>query len=165
VRLARAEGVKACSSSGGGWNGPACAAPKTSSSRRGSAHLLPRLLLVADPGAVQARAYTAAVLRVIAARRELPDDDSPSYDRVMKGRKVRLEINVDPHLSAYAEHLVATGKAPSLSAVVNDALSEKARRDRQALDRLKETAAQADSAKVNRMLAHVDAQAAALHKR
>jgi len=62
----------------------------------------------------------------------------------MNERKARLEITVDPHLSAYAEHLVATGKAPSLSAVVNDALSEKERRDRQALDRLKETAAQAD---------------------
>ena len=68
----------------------------------------------------------------------------PTYEPVMNERKARLEITVDPHLSAYAEHLVATGKAPSLSAVVNDALSEKERRDRQALDRLKETAAQAD---------------------
>jgi len=80
----------------------------------------------------------------------------------MSDRKARLEITVDPRLSAYAEHLVETGKAPSLSAVVNDALSEKERRDRQALDRLKETAAQADPAKVARMLKHVDAQAAAL---
>lgn len=83
----------------------------------------------------------------------------------MDERKARLEITVDPRLSAYAEHLVETGKAPSLSAVINDALSEKERRDRHALDRLKETAAQADPAKVNRMLAHVDAQAAALRKR
>ena len=83
----------------------------------------------------------------------------------MSDRKARLEITVDPHLSAYAEHLVETGKAPSLSAVVNDALSEKERRDRQALDRLKETAARAEPAKVDRMLRHVDAQAAALPER
>lgn len=80
----------------------------------------------------------------------------------MSDRKARLEITVDSHLSAYAEHLVETGKAPSVSAVVNDALSEKERRDRQAVDRLRETAARADEAKVGRMLAHVDAQAAAI---
>lgn len=83
----------------------------------------------------------------------------------MSDRKARLTITVDPHLSAYAEHLVETGKAPSVSAVFNDAMSEKERRDRSALDRLKEVAAQADPAKVDRMLAHIDAQAAALHKK
>ena len=30
----------------------------------------------------------------------------------MSDRKARLTITVDPHLSAYAEHLVKTGKAP-----------------------------------------------------
>jgi Arc/MetJ-type ribon-helix-helix transcriptional regulator len=80
----------------------------------------------------------------------------------MSERKVRLTITVDPHLSAYAEQLVDAGKAPSVSAVFNDALSEKERRDRQALARLRETAARADEAKVARMLAHVDAQAAKL---
>jgi hypothetical protein len=83
----------------------------------------------------------------------------------MSDRKARLTITVDPHLSAYAEQLVEAGKATSVSAVFNDALSEKARRDRAAVDRLKETAAQADPAKVDRMLAHIDAQAAALRKR
>jgi Arc/MetJ-type ribon-helix-helix transcriptional regulator len=83
----------------------------------------------------------------------------------MSDRKARLTITVDPHLSAYAEQLVEAGKAPSVSAVFNDALSEKARRDRAAVDRLKETAAQADPAKVDRMLAHIDAQAAALRKK
>jgi hypothetical protein len=34
----------------------------------------------------------------------------------MSDRKARLTITVDPHLSAYAEHLVETGKAPSVSA-------------------------------------------------
>jgi Arc/MetJ-type ribon-helix-helix transcriptional regulator len=88
-----------------------------------------------------------------------------SYDPGMSDRKARLTITVDPHLSAYAEQLVEAGKATSVSAVFNDALSEKARRDRAAVDRLKETAAQADPAKVDRMLAHIDAQAAALRKR
>lgn len=83
----------------------------------------------------------------------------------MSDRKARLTITVDPHLSAYAEHLVEAGKAPSVSAVFNDAMSEKERRDRQALDRLKEVAAQADPAKVDRMLAHIDAQAAALSEK
>ncbi len=55
-----------------------------------------------------------------------------------------------------------TGKASSVSAVFNDALSEKERRDRRAVDRLKEIAAQADPDKVARMLAHIDAQAARL---
>jgi Arc/MetJ-type ribon-helix-helix transcriptional regulator len=85
-----------------------------------------------------------------------------AYDPGMSDRKARLTVTVDPRLAAYAEQLVATGKAPSVSAVFNDALSEKAQRERRALDRLKETAAQADRAKVARMIAHIDAQAAAL---
>jgi Arc/MetJ-type ribon-helix-helix transcriptional regulator len=83
----------------------------------------------------------------------------------MSAGKARLTITVDPHLSAYAEHLVETGKAASVSAVFNDALSEKEQRDRQDVERLRKTAAQADHAKVARMLAHVDAQAAALRKK
>jgi Arc/MetJ-type ribon-helix-helix transcriptional regulator len=79
----------------------------------------------------------------------------------MSDRKTRLTITVDPHMSAYAEQLVAEGKAPSVSAVFNNALSEKARRDGLALDRLRETAERADPAKVARLLAHVAAQAAA----
>ena len=78
----------------------------------------------------------------------------------MGDRKTSLTVAVDPRLAAYAEQLVETGKAADVSAVVNDALSEKAGRD--ALDRLRETAAQADPARVDRMLAHIDAQAAAL---
>jgi Arc/MetJ-type ribon-helix-helix transcriptional regulator len=83
----------------------------------------------------------------------------------MSDRKARLTITVDPRLSAYAEQLVAEGRASSVSAVFNDALSEKARRDRRALDRLREIAAQADPATVSRMMAHIDAQAAALPQR
>ncbi len=80
----------------------------------------------------------------------------------MSDRKVRLTVTVDPRLAAYAEQLVESGKAPSVSAVFNDALSEKAQRDRRVLDRLRETAAQADPAKVARMMTHIDAQAAKL---
>lgn len=80
----------------------------------------------------------------------------------MSDRKARLTVTIDPHLAAYAEHLVETGKAPSVSAVVNRALEAEAQRNRDALNRLKEIAAQADPAKVARMMAHVDAQAAAL---
>jgi hypothetical protein len=92
------------------------------------------------------------------------DGREPTYDPKMSKRKARLEITVDPRLRAYAEHLVDIGKAPTISDVFSDALSEKERRDREALDRLKETAAGADEAKVARMLAHVEAQAAALRQ-
>lgn len=88
----------------------------------------------------------------------------PTYYPPMSAGRAHLTITVDPRLSAYAEHLVETGKAASVSAVFNDALSEKEQRDRQDVDRLKEIAAQADEAKVARMLAHVDAQAAEFRK-
>jgi Arc/MetJ-type ribon-helix-helix transcriptional regulator len=94
-----------------------------------------------------------------------PGEVPPQYDPGMSDRKARLTVTVDPHLAAYAEQLVEAGKAPSVSAVFNDALSEKAQHDRRALDRLRETAAQADPAKVARMMAHVDAQAAAIPER
>jgi Arc/MetJ-type ribon-helix-helix transcriptional regulator len=95
------------------------------------------------------------------ARRPLGGAPS-AYDSGMSDRKTRLTVTVDPHLAAYAEQLVEAGKAPSVSAVFNDALSEKERRDRRAVDRLKEIAAQADPDKVARMLAHIDAQASRL---
>jgi hypothetical protein len=69
----------------------------------------------------------------------------PPYDPVVSDRKTSLTVAVDPSLVAYAEQLVEAGKA-----------------DRDAVDRLRETAAKADPAKVARMMAHVDAQAAAL---
>lgn len=86
-----------------------------------------------------------------------------TYDPGMGDRKTSLTVTVDPRLAAYAEQLVEAGKASDVSAVVNDALSEKAGRD--AVDRLMETAAQADPAKVSRMLEHIDTQAAALPER
>jgi hypothetical protein len=83
----------------------------------------------------------------------------------MSDRKARLTITVDPHLSAYAEHLVETGKAPSVSAVFNDAMEARIQRERRQRRLWKEAAERADPAKVARMMAHVDAQAAALPKR
>jgi DNA-binding transcriptional regulator YdaS (Cro superfamily) len=58
--------------------------------------------------------------------------------------------------------LVEAGKAPSVSAVVNDALSERVERGRRIARRWRELTAQADVVQVERMIAHVEAQAAQL---
>jgi Arc/MetJ-type ribon-helix-helix transcriptional regulator len=76
----------------------------------------------------------------------------------MSDRKTRLTVTIDPHLAAYAEHLVEVGKASSVSAVVNDALAKRVERDRRIARRWKEITAQADMAQVGRMIAHVQAQ-------
>jgi Arc/MetJ-type ribon-helix-helix transcriptional regulator len=68
----------------------------------------------------------------------------------------------DPHLAAYAEQLVESGKAPSVSAVVSDALEANRLRDQRARRLWKEAAEHADPEMVARMRAHVDAQLAAL---
>ena len=80
----------------------------------------------------------------------------------MRDRKTRVTVMIDPHLAAYAGHLAATGRAPSVSAVVNSALARRLERDRRIARRWKEAAARADTAKVARMMAHADAQAAQL---
>jgi Arc/MetJ-type ribon-helix-helix transcriptional regulator len=80
----------------------------------------------------------------------------------MSERKTRVTVTIDPHLAAYAEKLVEAGKADSVSAVLNDALAESAARDRRAMRLFKEAAERADPQKVARMIAHVEAQAAAL---
>jgi Arc/MetJ-type ribon-helix-helix transcriptional regulator len=80
----------------------------------------------------------------------------------MSVKKTRVTVTIDPHLAAYAEHSVEVGKAPSLSAVVNDALTERIERDRRIAWRWKEITAQADLAQVERMIAHAEAQAAEL---
>jgi Arc/MetJ-type ribon-helix-helix transcriptional regulator len=84
------------------------------------------------------------------------------YDLSMSERKTRLTVTIDPHLAAYAEQLVEAGKAPSVSAVVNDALEADRLRDQKARRLWKEAAERADPEKVARMRAHVDAQLAAL---
>ena len=83
----------------------------------------------------------------------------------MSDRKARITVTVDPHLAAYAEGLVEAGKADSVSAVVNGALSERAARDRRIRKRWADIIASAtdeDRAKAARMLAHAEAQFAAL---
>jgi Arc/MetJ-type ribon-helix-helix transcriptional regulator len=80
----------------------------------------------------------------------------------MSGRKTRLTITVNPRLAAYAEQLVEAGKAPSVSAVFNDALATRVQRDKHIRRRWRKAAERADPEKVDRMLAHVEGQAAAL---
>lgn len=80
----------------------------------------------------------------------------------MSDRKTRVTVTIDPRLAAYAEQLVEAGKAPSVSAVVNGALSERVERDRRVARRWKELTAQADMVQVERVIAHVEAQAAEL---
>jgi hypothetical protein len=76
----------------------------------------------------------------------------------MSESKARITITVDPQMSAYAEHLVAVGSATSVSAAFNEAMAEKARRDRRRRSLWNAKAAAADSDRVTRMMAHVDRQ-------
>ncbi|HLK79234.1 MAG TPA: hypothetical protein VKU77_37020 [Streptosporangiaceae bacterium] len=80
----------------------------------------------------------------------------------MSDRKTRITVTVDPAMAAYAERLVKAGRADSVSAVVNEALGAARRRDHRARELFAEAAERADRAKVARMLAHVEAQAARL---
>jgi Arc/MetJ-type ribon-helix-helix transcriptional regulator len=80
----------------------------------------------------------------------------------MSERKARVSVTIDPDLFAYAERLVDSGKAASVSAVVNEALQAERLRDAESRRLLREAAERADPAKVARMLAHVNAQIEAL---
>lgn len=77
-------------------------------------------------------------------------------------KKLPITITLDPRLREWAEHLVATGKMPSISAVVNEALSASYAQHKRGLALLRDRAEQADEERVARLRAHVDAQAAAL---
>ena len=77
-------------------------------------------------------------------------------------KKVPITVTLDPRLREWAEHLVATGRAPSISAVINEALTESYTQHRRGREVLRERADHADSARVRRMRAHVDRQAAEL---
>ncbi|MFE3453245.1 hypothetical protein ACFXJ8_30405 [Nonomuraea sp. NPDC059194] len=68
---------------------------------------------------------------------------------------------MDPHLATYAERLVETGKAESVSAAFNEAMAAKRLRDQHAHAKLRERAAQADPARVERMRKHIERQARA----
>lgn len=76
----------------------------------------------------------------------------------MSDRKARLTITVDANLSSYAEHLVEAGQASSVSAAFNEAMAEKAYRDRHRRSLWKAKSSQADPGRIARMMAHVDQQ-------
>jgi Arc/MetJ-type ribon-helix-helix transcriptional regulator len=82
----------------------------------------------------------------------------------MSQGKERITITVDPQVRAYVERLVETGRATSVSAAFNEAMTERINRDRRrrALWKAKvaEAEAQADHAKVDRMIAYLDEQLA-----
>src|ERR1700759_736516 len=69
------------------------------------------------------------------------------YDPSMSDRKIRVTVTIDPHLAAYAERLVEAGKAPSVSAVVNDALEAERQRDQKARRLWREAAERAGPGK------------------
>lgn len=79
----------------------------------------------------------------------------------MSDSKKRITITVDPQLAEYAEKLVATGKAESVSAAFNAAMAARRRQERRGLALLREKAAQADPVRVARMTKHVEDQARA----
>lgn len=78
----------------------------------------------------------------------------------MSEKKARLTITVDPSLSAYAQHLVDAGQAASVSAAFNEAMAEKAYRDRRRRSLWKTKSEEADPNRVARMMAHIDEQLA-----
>jgi hypothetical protein len=78
----------------------------------------------------------------------------------MSDRKARLTITVESHLSAYAKHLVETGRASSVSTAFNEAMAEKAYRERRRRSLWKAKSEQADPGRVARMMAHIDQQLA-----
>ena len=82
------------------------------------------------------------------------------YDSRMSNRKSRLTITVDPDLSSYAERLVESGHAASVSAAFNEAMAEKAYRDRRRRGLWRAKGDQADPGRVARMMSHVDQQLA-----
>jgi hypothetical protein len=83
---------------------------------------------------------------------------SGNYDPRMSGKKARLTITVDPDLSNYAERLVQSGHAASVSAAFNEAMAEKAYRDRRRRELWKAKSEQACPDRVARMMAHIDRQ-------
>lgn len=72
--------------------------------------------------------------------------------------KAWITITVNPQISAYAEYLVKIGSATSISAVFNEAMVERVRRDRYRRKLWDTRAALADGDRVSRMMAHVDSQ-------
>lgn len=82
----------------------------------------------------------------------------------MSHQNVQLTISVDPCLMAHAEHLVASGRAASISAAFSAAITEKAFRDRRRRSLWKATAKQADPGRVIRVMTYIDQQLAGLNR-
>jgi Arc/MetJ-type ribon-helix-helix transcriptional regulator len=82
--------------------------------------------------------------------------------RNMSERNAELTVTIAPHLAAYAERLAAAGTAPTISAVINDALEAQRRRDLEAQRLWNEAAERADPDAVARTRSHADAQIADL---
>ena len=80
----------------------------------------------------------------------------------MGDKQDRISVTIEPHLAAYAERLVETGKAPSVSAVINEALQEKAEHDRRVRSVWAAAVTESDPVKGARMAAYVDQQLASL---
>ncbi|MEU4831384.1 hypothetical protein [Streptosporangium sp. NPDC023615] len=92
------------------------------------------------PAAVEAVALPGRIVRALPARPTRPEGRrSPGGSRREDGvpaagdrGEARITVSVDPWLGAYAEELVEAGRAPSVSAVVNEALAERFRREQRA---------------------------------
>lgn len=98
-------------------------------------------------------------------RNSEPDEPGPSrstgeYDPGISGTKARLTITVDRHVGAYAEHLVKTGHAASVSARLQSSHGRKAYRDRRRRSLWRARSGRADPGRVARMMAHIDRQLA-----
>ncbi|GII94386.1 hypothetical protein [Sinosporangium siamense] len=74
------------------------------------------------------------------------------------GRKPKVAITVDPEVKAFVEQMVASGQADSASAVFGAAMHEYMHTQRRRRTLITARAAQADPARVARMMAHVESQ-------
>lgn len=81
---------------------------------------------------------------------------------IMSKHKARLTVEVEPGMAAFAEQQVQSGRAASVSEVVNRALENERHREQRSRQLWQEALDRADPAKVARMKAHVDAQIARL---
>ncbi|MFI6909752.1 hypothetical protein ACIBKY_51415 [Nonomuraea sp. NPDC050394] len=73
-------------------------------------------------------------------------------------RKPKVTITIDPEVKTFVERQVDGGQADSASAVFNEAMQEYMHTRRRRRQLFHARAAQADQAKVARMIAHVESQ-------
>ena len=86
-----------------------------------------------------------------------PEDEAPT------GRKPKIAVTIDPAVKDFIDGLVESGRAPSASAVVNDAVLAKMRHTERVRSLWADKLAQAKADpvimdRVARMVAHVDEQ-------